>query len=328
MSVILNNTPVLTQKLKNKIGFHPNGMFEFGYSYSNGNTVPLIARESDSSSRCKTFKLTDDNCKWHPENNSLDIRHTITIDSPINLFGTEGLASKSGGRIGIAVIWADKELGERGVFNSEDNFSASSGRFECILKSSFPPKALRGTLSLQYVLYLKEKGQQSIEEQQCNLATECGTVFGVLEEVKIIIDGNGSIFPIQEVSVIKDALWWVKTDWQDPTSDPFVLDNFKLVFNKAHKDYQYLVDNETNNNHGLLSEVMASVIQLLISKVVKDTENRDKIFKGSVARGDYEPDSIAAVVRYYVDTIGIHSSQLEDEEEIARLTRKWVASVL
>ena len=57
-----------------------------------------------------------------------------------------------------------------------------------------------------------------------------GTILGVLDETKVIIDGNGSLFPIHMVSNLTEPLWWVQCNWEDPTQDSFTDDNFLHLF--------------------------------------------------------------------------------------------------
>ena len=86
-----------------------------------------------------------------------------------------------------------------------------------------------------------------------------------LEAFSILVDGDGSVFPIEEVEEVGGPLWKVDFNWTDIESDSFSSSNVKLLLNRAHPIYNYLYNEKHNVNKYLMNEIILSAMVLKAS---------------------------------------------------------------
>jgi hypothetical protein len=291
MAVILEAFPKMSRELLVKTGYNAT-IFNFLYKF-HGENYELEATTADTStSRAAVYQLRDPRCQWHPEQNNLVIECKCIINTPTFLFGKNGLAAVDGGVLGVAIMWMTPDASVRGVVPIGELRKNTPAPAEIKGSLNFKEQQLRGTLILQTILFLKEKGNpEGIEKYQ---ASQTGTILGVLDETRVIIDGNGSMFPIQEKASPTDPLWWVTCDWEDPTEDKFTYDNFCVFLNTAHKDYTNLNANEGLKNSPLLMEIICAALQILVTKVLMDPAAKDATINGK----GLQPGSVSSVIHY------------------------------
>ena len=299
MAVLLEAFPKMSRDLLVKIGYS-SSVFDFSYTY-HGEERELTASTADTStSKAAVLQLTDQTCHWHPETENLIVRSRLIINVPFFLFGANGLTPLNGGSLGLAIMWMAPDASQRGVTPIGEFTSDSQAPLEISGEIRFPAHILRGTLILQTVLYLKKAGIP--QGREFYLAKQPGTVLGIMDETRVIIDGNGSLFPIHEVHIPGEPLWYVRCDWTDPTEDSFSDDNFCLCLNNAHKDFPSLTVNEGLKNSPLLLEILCSSLQILIMKVLDDETAKDATIKGT----NLQEGSISSMVNYLLHTFDIN----------------------
>ena len=313
MAIVLDAYPKLTETLYNKIGYQHD---EYGYYYNDGIKHKLEGESiSATSSKAEYIKLADPVNNWHPEEHNLIIETSCIINSPFFLFGPNGLAAADGGTIGVAVIWTDVDASIRGSQIIGEFKKSDGGPIELPVRLEFPPKKLRGTLVLNTVLYLKEVGNPTEDEGM--QVSVIGSILGNLgENTKIIIDGNGSIFPVMETNKPGEPLWWVECNWTDPTEDTFTQENFCLFLNNGHKDYDSLNIKDGIAKSPMLVDIVSSAIQILVTEVLSNEASKYNTINGI----DLTPNSISSVVNYYIKNF---DWELESKKpsKIAKLIR-------
>lgn len=319
MAVILEAFPKMSRELFVKIGCS-SMLFKFFYTLHGENHELKITTTDTSTSRTAVYQLTDPGCQWHPEHHNLIIEFKCIINMPKFLFGKNGLAAEDGGVIGVAVMWMLPDSSIRGVtLLGELRNESIPARISGTVK--FEKQQLRGTLILQTILFLKERGNpKGIEKYQ---ASQTGTILGGLDETRVIIDGNGSMFPIQEKASPTDPLWWVICDWEDPTEDKFTYDNFCVFLNTAHENYTDLNANKGLKNSPLLMEIICSALQILITKVLMDPAAKDATINGK----DLQPGSISSVVNYLLHVYDWHFD-FKNPEKLSMDIRKSMMNAL
>lgn len=289
MSIPINSFPVLTPHLFQKIGYVPG---EYYFYYQSGcetfqlNTEPISFRDD-------VVKVIDERCEWTADTHNIELTRDFQISIPVHLFGTNGIVCTSS-KIGVAVLWTSKTSNQRGVikvgaFSRDDSLSAFH------VRHSFNAGSLIGSVNFSTILYIDTAGKPDADEN--HFANMAGTVLGMLDSFSIIIDGNGSVFPVVEVSVPSQPLWWVQCNWTDPIVDAFDEDNVKICINNAHRDYGMLNIKAGLKESPMLRDVIASAIAIIIQKV-KDTE-----FWNDTLRGNGLTDgSISQAVNYFITT--------------------------
>jgi len=316
MGILLDAFPKMTKLLYSKTGYTTGG-FKFGYHYK-GETRGLKAEAAiTSTSKCTVLQLNDQAAQWNPDENNLFVEYNCSFGTPKFLFGERGLASLNSSVIGVALIWQDPDANQRGVQPIGEIHSDLDKTCNISGKVYFREKQLKGTLVLQTVLYLKKRGNPNRWEG--HLASLEGTLFGIVDETRIVIDGNGSIFPIHEVKSPNEPLWWIKCDWEDPRTDRFTDENICLNFNTSHKDYPSLNINEGLKNSPLMIEILCSALQIIVTKVLNDDAARIDTIQGS----NLEEGSISSMVHYFLNTFGINYSK-DNPETVAIEVRKAV----
>lgn len=318
MPITIDSFPKLNNKIFSKIGF--TGISN-RYSYHDNGVICLLEAENTESSNSKTtvVKLTDPVSKWHPETYNLIIGISGTINAPMHLFGINGLASKNGAQIGIAIIWMSKDSCIRGITPIAD-FENQSNSLDYDGEVSFNAHTLRGTLVLRTVLYLKKAGTVVKEEQ--HLANVSGTILGVLDETRIIIDGNGSVFPVVEKADKTMPLWWVECNWEDPTEDLLIGENFCLYLNTAHTDYSSLNLNNGLNQAPLFKDIIASAIGILITEVLSNDAYKSQTISGA----GLAPGTISAAVNYFIKVYDIDTGMVNHQGALSKALRKQLMS--
>lgn len=298
MAIVLEAFPKLSRDLLVKTGYS-SSIFEFRYRY-HGEERELKATTADTStSKAAVLQLTDPACHWHPDTSNLLVKCKCIINVPLFLFGENGLAASDGGVLGIALMWMTPDASQRGVVPIGELTRKTESPCMIAGEIEFPAKELRGTLIIKTILYLKKCGNpKGLELYQ---ATQAGTVLGILDETRVIIDGNGSLFPVHEIALPNEPLWWVKCEWDDPLEDLFTDDNFCIYLNTAHKDFSTLNVNEGLKNSPLLMEIICSSLQFLIMKVLNDETARDATIQGA----GIQEGSVSSMVNYFLHTFAV-----------------------
>lgn len=291
MSILLEAFPKLSHGLLSKIGYLP-ATYSFQYHYGNERRRLKSVTADTSNTRNSILQLQDETCQWHPETCDLIAGYENRISVPKFLFGENGLAARDGGVLGLALIWKDSRACQRGVIPIGEIGPWDIQPISFKAEVPFPAGTLRGNLVLQTVLYLKERGNP--EERESFQASQTGTILGILDETTVIIEGNGSLFPIYEVYSPNQPLWWVRCEWENPLEDSFTEDNFCLYLNTAHRDYSALIGSENLKNSALLLEIISSALQILITKVLDDDTARESTIQGK----NLVTGSVSSMVHY------------------------------
>jgi hypothetical protein len=293
MAILLEAYPKLTKEMITKIGYN-SASYRFFYR-NRGEEHTLKSETADNStSKEAVFKLSDPECQWHPEINDLLIDCKCVINVPSFLFGAKGLVNVNGGELGVGVVWMAPDSSVRGVVPIGRISSDSKAPVLVDGRLCFNSGILRGMLTLQLILYIAKGGVPSNGED-CHATIE-GTTLGILDESRVIIDGNGSLFPVHEVNAPEEPLWYVTQTWENPLEDGFTDENFCIYLNTAHKDYASLHVDEGLRNSPMLMEIICSALQMLISSVLDDPLYRNDTENGN----NISPGSISSVVNYYL----------------------------
>lgn len=312
MGTIISTFPVLNKRLTDRIRFTTDGDYRFSY---NDATNEVNMRTEEMGEGSLNHKIIDDTGMWNPDHYNLRIRRQFSFQNYICLFGKNGIAC-SNAVIGIAVIWMSYDSRQRGAI--EIGELKSDGK-PVTFKMNFPFNVaqLRGMVELRTVLYIKQAGTPNAEEM--HLANTYGCLLGELEEYfQFEIDGNGSAFPIFEISKPGEPLWMISCDWENAAEDQFS-DTVSISLNTAHKNYRYIDRKNSKFDAQLLSEIIASALTVMLQKLKQSPdeweiamEGGDKCAKGSVCEAvsyfcnvlhfdTTSPENMALSIRKYLD---------------------------
>lgn len=292
MSIQLDLFPTIGKKLFDKIGYF-SGEYQFLY-HKDGYDIVLQNEANESHGQTQSvIHLIDSNCQWHANMYDLCFKKSCIINNPNFLFGENGVAVDEA-TIGIAVMWSSKTSSQRGIIKCSE-FQRQVGKVSIDIEGCFPPGQLKGTVIFDTVLYLK----QAPEISPSYYARKPGTILGVLDTITVIIDGNGSVFPIVEVQEPGYPLWYVVCKWSDPLSDPFDEENVELRINTANPAYNYLKVEEGLKESPFLKEILASAMQTIILNAMQGEYWNDIVNGENLDEG-----SIGQAINYFISTFG------------------------
>ncbi len=312
MTVRLRSFPILTKEMKTKIGFSST---PFQFSYESNGIVRYLSSDYDNDSsgmgNISVTRINDPSGDWHPEDYELSMSKSITISVPKFLFGVSGIAPLSG-TVGIAFMWTARDASVRGAAEVGE-FGFGNIPFRTEASMTLPAHTLRGSVNVSTVLFLKSAGQP--KKSEGHLAGITGTILGILDETKLIIDGNGSLFPVMLVEKANAPLWWVEYSSDEPLTDRFDEDHFCLFLNKSNPAYPELNKPEGIQNSPLFLEIISSAIQILIARVLEEDETGDTL------RGEnMDPESVSAVVHYLISSYEL-ADEIKAPDELAKKIR-------
>lgn len=291
MAAVISLFPVLNEDLLNRIRFEASP-YEL-YYIRNEQEYALKMEESENSSI--VANIVDDEGIWSPDDYNLCIRRKYSIRTYQCLFGEKGIACRNA-VIGIAMIWTSSDSKQRGVIPIGDIVNSSED-LKFSLDYEFSKAQLRGAIELTTILYLKDAGTPVWGEE--HLANQYGCILGDLENRVILkLDGNGSVFPIYEISAPGQPLWFVKCDWDDPTYDLFS-ENVSININTSHKNYKYLDKTRKTYNEQLLIEIMTEALCIIITKLKEQGNYWDITTSGK----DLCSGSVSEAVNYFINTL-------------------------
>lgn len=303
MANLLSPFPVLNEKRIQELCYESS---EFVFFYKKSGSEVTIGSEND---------LTDESCfilkaiegdDWNHDEYDLCFSRTIKLSNLDSLFGSTGIACNTAG-IGIAVVWTSSDSRQRGVIPVGE-FTKKDDDKEFCVKGIFEKGTLRGVVTLKTIFYVKSVGRPLSDESY--LANSYGCILGELDSIKIILDGNGSVFPIMTEENENGPLWRVICDWTNPLEDNFG-DSVRIMLNTKHKCYELL---EAENGDSLLIEILASAMCIVVSKI------KDSSFWHNTESGiDFSEGSVCAAVHYFVNTLEWDASTPEKLSESIRL---------
>lgn len=310
MKITIPFFPTLNDSLIKDCGYQAK---EFDFSFVSGGVKKQLSLKPitvASEHETPTFNLVDENGEWDSTLFSAKLVRKITITTPEILFGENGIAAHNAS-IGIAVLLSSLSSNHRYAI-PVSSFSANSKKSEYYFSLDLPKQFFRDKISLRTILYLVDAGSPSDAEKM--LASLPGTVLGTLDEIDVYIDGTGSLFPVKKESDPTKPLWRVDCDWSDPFNDLFNEDNVCVIFNQAHPNYGLLKIESGMNGSPFLVDVIASALQIIITKAVESAGGIDALTKVSSV-----PGSIADAVNYFLKTFGWNANSPEKLAETIRL---------
>jgi hypothetical protein len=205
---------------------------------------------------------------------NLAVEISISINHLQSLFAAD---SSSGvvpedAKLGVALFWESKESGQRGVGNRIE-FGSSDVIQNVPLRLEFPKGEFRSEVSITPRLFLAKPSQKQLNAKYCSTK---GSILGDLSESQtIMLDGEGSVYPLIEQSNGKnEPLWRVYMNWSDPLQDSF-FDNFKVTINKDHDDYESVKRIEKTGAAQdvmpiALKEILTSTLFAMLVKLKED----------------------------------------------------------
>lgn len=155
---------------------------------------------------------------------------------------------------------------------------------------------MRGSVGLQTVLYIKKTGIPCDGEQ--HLANTYGFILGELSNEMLLLDGNGSEFPVVIKNDPSQPLWWVKCEWDDPTKDLFA-ESVLIVLNEGHPDYTFIDNKSPNYNQAMVKEIFSQALLVIITKLKENASDWEDTVNGR----NLNPGSVSEAIFYFLNVL-------------------------
>ncbi|MBT2342143.1 MULTISPECIES: hypothetical protein [Pseudomonas] len=242
---------------------------------------------------------------WSADTHDLVVRCIIESTQTLKpLFEEEGLIASDGELI-LALEWASADscwrtLSEPFVLTKKD-ISLSLGEDTAEINLHLPIGSIRGNGLVTIQLILGDPGSSC---SVIGLASQRGSRLGSLApSVEIAIDGDGSLFPIQEEALgAASPLWEMRATWSDPRDEPFTCSYVALILNRDHELFEHLQERRTGSNRQspLMRQIVSSWIALVVHQVKIDLgSDFDSILNqyGYTEEFSSVADAVAAFIR-------------------------------
>jgi len=267
-----------------------------GIEYKNNNEVTNVSVQEDYNNVLVMNEM-DDN--WSPSEYELTLNHRLSIENPKLLFGETGV-TMPGNSIGLAAH----------IYSKTANFQKTVDLFEVTYRKNaisydfshhFPVGVLNGKVEFEYFFYLKD-----VKETYFRHASKKGMVLTLehISTMTLIVDGDGSAFPITEFEDKEGPLWKLETNWVEPNIEPFNSSTVNLSLNIKHPLFEQVKNGRTQISRAMMGDIMLQAMSLIIIEVIfKDQKNIEEKLEDT-------SDSILSAVQYWVESFDIDTSSI------------------
>lgn len=246
------------------------------------------------------LQVNEYDTSWTPSEHDLWIHQTFRIQNPAVLFGEDGL-TMPGNKIGIAVHMHSRTSS----FQQKISVGTiTNGNAEQLIDFSyqFSKAELRGHIELDFFLYLAESNEHKPYQ-----ASKVGMVLSQddIYNLVVVVDGEGSAFPITEFEDKNGPLWKLDKNWVDASVDTFDIGSVNLSLNVAHPLFEQVKGGKMPISRALMGDIMVQAMTMIVQQVViieehQLTEDVEELM----------PNSVLAAVKYWVSTFEIDTSSM------------------
>ncbi|SFC00237.1 hypothetical protein SAMN04488102_102160 [Alkalibacterium subtropicum] len=256
-------------------------------TYNNGIETSVIEIDED------IIAINEKDEQWAPDDHELTVNLGISIEEPYRLYGRNSVTSQQN-ELGIACHIYSKESHFQktvpvGIINN-----TRDGKY-INFSYVFPKSSLRGNVYLEFYIYLAE-----IREEIPFQANKVGMILTEenLYDLELIIDGDGSVFPMTEFEEKDGPLWKLEKHWVDANDAIFDASNVNLSLNTSHPLFEQVKKGKTRISRAMMGDIMIQAMSQIIQQVII-VENND------IEADDTYPNSVLAAVKYWIETFEI-----------------------
>ncbi|PLV14383.1 hypothetical protein [Pseudomonas guariconensis] len=235
---------------------------------------------------------------WNPAEHALVVQCLIERASLLEaIFGPEGVATAEA-EVLLALEWASADSCWR-TLGAVHGLLHDAKDADVVLEIELKPGTVRGCGVVSVQAFLGRHASEFVP----GYAHQSGARLGPLAQpIEIIIDGDGSLFPVVEEPLgAAEPLWELKACWSDPQDEPFSSEYVALVLNSTHPHFDQLRDRRALNieQSPLMRQVFAAWLALVIVQVKEDMGTEFDTFLDA-PEADEGIGSIADAVRSFI----------------------------
>lgn len=273
-----------------KAGFDNKTMPVFTYTNEQGEEISINLGDET----LYEYRINELDSKWTPELHDLVITQDFHFEHPSCFFGSDSVTGSSN-KLGVAVHIHSRtsNFQETVVFGElADNSGPKTLSFE----TSFEKSKLRGVIDFDFFIFLMEVNSHGTFQAH-NMGTRLTEES--LTSYSLIVDGDGSMFPIVEVENAGGPVWSLEADWSDVLVDSFDTSNVRLKLNTKHKRYKDLTEEKNETNRFLMTEILSSAMALIVQKAIFEDDVEIEEMENA------EPGSVGLAIWYWCKTFEI-----------------------
>ncbi|TGB03506.1 hypothetical protein [Halobacillus salinus] len=259
----------------------------------------------------KEVLLQEDSYSFDFSKDCLKYSKYITIQNHQRLFGMNGLVSEDG-EVGLAVKYYSKESQQQ-YTKPVRKFTSDSGPIvDQLVEIEIPPSFFRKNLTIEVLLF-------AVSPIVKELPGSRGTIFGSLDSVRCVIEGEGGSFPILYHDDPGKPLWWVECNWEDAAIDPFHEDYVSLNINRKHPDAKDLKLNKMPEVSPMMKQVISSALFTISLKVLHEYNSEQLKIE------DFDEGSIASAISYFTENVegSVSSPELLSKGILKSVTERF-----
>lgn len=264
------------------------------YVYITDSDIKEIKEQSfDNVSSKKIFQLVDEDYEWNPREQNLYLSVNISMDNIKSLFGECGSTFEDS-ILGLGLVWKPeksrikrcKKLCELSINCNKTNVTINNIELQNISSN----------VDFYLVIYIVKAGSKN---GSTFFANETGMILYQELLWTIIVEGNGSIFPIFEVEKDNSPIWSYYCDTADIAEDSFDMEHIRIEINKKHPSYNMLHPKSPTYSQSYENEILSNAIAMIILDI------RSKQSDGIIdLNEECDQGTILNALKYFSDKLG------------------------
>lgn len=313
MSNRIESFPMLNENVARELNINLSSLWAKYYSNNVINNLEFINDEESN----HEFIL-DNNGIWTSSTHNLQIFGKLEISNYNILFEEYKIANKDT-ILGVAVTYISPSSTKTYTMPIGEITYLDDDTKTLDFMLNFEPGELSSILYLNFLIYVKEVKSNDISSI---FAQNPGTMLGEIYNCNLIMEGQGSEFPIVTIENTESPLWDMEVDFET-LDDIFSPDTICLKINKAHKDFSKLgVDKISGNNNLIWKEILASFFTNLFI-LSNEIESLDNILNEEQTVG-----TVGGFLRMQLMQFNIETKELKNLTILSNKIRKELDKLL
>ncbi len=238
------------------------------------------------------YQLVDEDFEWNPKEQSLYLNISMKSKDLSFLFGPDGFCSP-GTILGVGLVWKPEKSKIKRCFKlgeiSKDNSVID------INVENIELQNISSNVEFYFLIYIIKPSNNAINPF---FANEEGIVLYSGKLWTIIVEGNGSIFPVYEIDDEGGPIWSYYCDFVDIADDPFDLEHIRININKQHPAYNLIHPKSPTYSQEYVNEILSSALTMIILDIRSKQENNVIDLDEDGSQG-----SILNVMKYFNETL-------------------------
>ena len=306
MNNILSSFPIINDRIREKLKFN----IDF-YEISSRIDNEIVELEFTPNEEIDNSFFADDEYNaWTPDSNNLKIKYNLKLENVNILFNRKTGVTEKDAKLGLALTWyckKTKQIQTQKLEEFELNNENTNVNYEGEIE--FSAGSLSEKLYLRFIIYLKKN------EYKDMLASTEGTILGIIDEYEIILEGDGSLFPIEQINdKTSKSTYEVTINYTDLYED-FDKDHICLLVNSS----KFEDSNDSMLENDLFKEVLADFFICIFQDI------KDKGYDiNSILDNEYEENTIGKAVQMWISSMNI---KYDSYLNLSKSIRKYVYSL-